>query len=327
MTTLPDLTVPITPVRRSWSNGGSHCTRFQIPLKLSWAMTIHKAQGLTLSNVVVDVGKKEFTSGLTFVACSRVRQLKDLLFTAPFPYERLSNLSKSQRLQERLQEDHRLLSRYLSSHLYHSVSPPSGLPSTLTVDSLLHQDHQASTSADCDTLNSNLPDYTLLPPVNHVPSLDVEMCTPSPPVDYVVPLDQDTCILSPPIDYLLSPDRDMHTPSPPIDVLSPDQDMCTPSPPIDILFPNQDICTPSPIDICSPNQDMCTPSPIDILLPDQDICTPSPPIDICPPDQDMCTPSPPIDILLPDEDICTPSPPIDILSPDGNMCTPSPPRI
>ena len=61
--TLPDLTVPITPVRRSWSNGGSHCTRFQIPLKLSWAMTIHKAQGLTLSNVVVDVGKKSLPQG------------------------------------------------------------------------------------------------------------------------------------------------------------------------------------------------------------------------------------------------------------------------
>ena len=41
--TLPDLTVLITPVRQSWSNGGSHCTRLQIPLKLSWAMTIHKA--------------------------------------------------------------------------------------------------------------------------------------------------------------------------------------------------------------------------------------------------------------------------------------------
>ena len=56
--TLPDLTVPITPVCRSWSNGGSHCTHLQIPLKLSWAMTIHKAQGLTLDKVVVDVGKK-----------------------------------------------------------------------------------------------------------------------------------------------------------------------------------------------------------------------------------------------------------------------------
>ena len=41
--TLPDLSVPITPVRRTWSNGSSHCSRLQIPLRLSWAITIHKA--------------------------------------------------------------------------------------------------------------------------------------------------------------------------------------------------------------------------------------------------------------------------------------------
>ena len=41
------------------------------------------------------IGKKEFSSGLTYVACSRVRQSKDL-FKEPFPYDHLSNLSKSQ---------------------------------------------------------------------------------------------------------------------------------------------------------------------------------------------------------------------------------------
>ena len=79
-----------------------------IPLKLAWAVTIYKAQGLTLHKVVVDIGKKEFSSGLIYVACSRVRCLKDLLFTAPFPYERLSNMCKSKHLQEQLQEDLRL---------------------------------------------------------------------------------------------------------------------------------------------------------------------------------------------------------------------------
>ena len=119
-------------------------------------MTIHKAQGLTLDKVVVDVGKKEFTSGLTYVACSRVRQLQDLLLTAPFPYERLSNLSKSKRLHERLQEDQRLLTIYLSSHLYNSIYPPSSSFSLTINDQALHQDHQALSSADCDILNGNL---------------------------------------------------------------------------------------------------------------------------------------------------------------------------
>jgi len=108
--TLPDGSIPISPIRRTWSNSGTTCSRLQLPLKLAWAITIHKAQGLTLDKVVIDIGNKEFSSGLTFVACSRVRRLNDILFTTPFPYTRLSNLSKSVRLQERLDEDSRLLS-------------------------------------------------------------------------------------------------------------------------------------------------------------------------------------------------------------------------
>jgi len=107
--TLPDGTVPITPLRRSWSAAGVQCSRLQLPLKLAWAVTIHKAQGLTLSKVAVDIGKKEFCAGLTFVAISRVRRLTDVLFNPPFPFQRLANLAKSRRVQERKDEEARLL--------------------------------------------------------------------------------------------------------------------------------------------------------------------------------------------------------------------------
>ena len=40
---LPDGTVPITPLRRTWSTSGASCSRLQLPLKLAWAITIHKA--------------------------------------------------------------------------------------------------------------------------------------------------------------------------------------------------------------------------------------------------------------------------------------------
>ena len=87
--TLHDGTVPITPLCRSWSSSGVQCSHLQLPLKLAWAVTIHKSQGLTLDKVVIDVGKREFSTGLTFVACSRVRRLQDLLFSPPFPFQRL----------------------------------------------------------------------------------------------------------------------------------------------------------------------------------------------------------------------------------------------
>ncbi len=108
--TLSDGTVPITPLRRSWSSSGSSCSRLQLPLKLSWAVTIHKSQGLTLDSVTVDVGKKEFCAGLTFVAISHVRRVTDILLSPPFPFQRLRNLSKSRRMEERKQEEMRLAS-------------------------------------------------------------------------------------------------------------------------------------------------------------------------------------------------------------------------
>ena len=108
--TLSDGTVPIIPLRRSWSSSGSSCSRLQLPLKLAWAVTIHKSQGLTLDKAVLDIGKKEFCAGLTFVAISRVRCLTDVLFSPPFTYQRLNNLSKSKRMVERKQEEQHLLS-------------------------------------------------------------------------------------------------------------------------------------------------------------------------------------------------------------------------
>ena len=49
--------------------------RQHLPLKLAWAMTIHKSQGLTLEKAWVDIGKSEKFTGLTYVGLSRVRKL------------------------------------------------------------------------------------------------------------------------------------------------------------------------------------------------------------------------------------------------------------
>lgn len=55
----------------------------QLPVKLAWALTIHKSQGLTFNRVRIDMGRGAFTSGQTYVALSRSRSLEGLELLAP----------------------------------------------------------------------------------------------------------------------------------------------------------------------------------------------------------------------------------------------------
>jgi ATP-dependent exoDNAse (exonuclease V) alpha subunit len=50
----------------------------QFPLKLAWAMTIHKSQGKTFDRVIIDMGSGAFAHGQSYVALSRCTTLEGI---------------------------------------------------------------------------------------------------------------------------------------------------------------------------------------------------------------------------------------------------------
>ncbi|KAJ6481607.1 hypothetical protein DFH09DRAFT_950523, partial [Mycena vulgaris] len=87
--------IPIPPVKSTFEHGGKNMSRAQVPLRLAWAVTVHKSQGLTLKKVKLGLGKKEFVSGLIFVGLSRVKTIDSLVIVGQFDYSRVHRLAGS----------------------------------------------------------------------------------------------------------------------------------------------------------------------------------------------------------------------------------------
>lgn len=59
----------------------------QFPIKLAWGITIHKSQGQTFDHVIINLGRKAFATGQTYVALSRCTSFKGITLKRPISPE------------------------------------------------------------------------------------------------------------------------------------------------------------------------------------------------------------------------------------------------
>ena len=76
----------------------------QYPLRLAWAVTIHKSQGKTFDRAIVDVGRGTFATGQMYVALSRCRTLEGMIL-------------KTKLLPRHVLVDYRII-KFLTGHQY-----------------------------------------------------------------------------------------------------------------------------------------------------------------------------------------------------------------
>jgi ATP-dependent DNA helicase PIF1 len=79
--------VPVFTELNRFEYRDASCTQMQFPLRLVYAITVHKRQSLTLSRAVLNLATKEHALGFSYVAVSQVKTLQGLLFECPFDYD------------------------------------------------------------------------------------------------------------------------------------------------------------------------------------------------------------------------------------------------
>ena len=103
----------------------------QIPLKLGWAVTIHKSQGLTLDSVAIDA-PDAWDSGQVYVALSRAKNLNGILLCQELP---VSAVKVDKYVQEK----------------YRELFPVNGIESAEDIAN----DHRENFSNDCFTIDKS----------------------------------------------------------------------------------------------------------------------------------------------------------------------------
>ena len=112
-----------------WSGSTCH-SRTQFPVVPARAVTVHKAQGLTLDRVVFDPGGQEYDAGSFFTALTRVREVSHLVFDPMPDDERVTDeLAKKPQMFLRKQHERvlRCAARRTARQLAHLHPPQSAL--------------------------------------------------------------------------------------------------------------------------------------------------------------------------------------------------------
>ena len=68
-----------------FSTNGVNASRYQYPIQNAFALTIHKAQGLTLPSVCLELDETIFAPGQAYVAIGRTKRLSDISISSFHP--------------------------------------------------------------------------------------------------------------------------------------------------------------------------------------------------------------------------------------------------
>jgi ATP-dependent exoDNAse (exonuclease V) alpha subunit len=131
----------------------------QYPIKLAWAVTVHKSQGLTFDRAIIDVGQA-FAPGQVYVALSRLRSLDglvirtrvqpDVIYSDP----KVVDFTVGTELQQKLED---LLAIHQSQYLTQLIQDTFEFDTLIKSLSQFDKDQESSLEFEDETLRKDLP--------------------------------------------------------------------------------------------------------------------------------------------------------------------------